>query len=161
MSRVEATITIEAGAAECFEFVDDHHNTPRFMVGIKRYDPVTSKARGKGARFRTVAQVAGRSIESEVECTTWVRNRKLIGVTRKGPKTSGGWTFEEFDDGTTDVTLVHEYELQGWLRLIPGTGAIVERAIQQSLRNLKRMVEAEARAARKSGRPRRRAAKAR
>jgi len=144
VNRAEATITINASAEECFEVVDDHDKTPRFMVGIKRYDPVGAKERGKGAVFLTVADIAGRKVESEVVCTTWVRNRKLVGTSRTGPKTRGSWTFEEFDDGTTDVTLTNEYELPGMFRLIPGVNGIVERAMAQSLRNLKRMVEAEA-----------------
>lgn len=145
MNRAEATITINASAEECFEYVDDHDKTPKFMVGVKRYDPIGKKERGKGAVFLTVADIAGRKIESEVVCTAWVRNKKLVGTSRTGPKTRGSWSFEEFDDGTTDVTLTNEYDLPGIFRLIPGVGGIVERAMQQSLRNLKRQVEAEAR----------------
>ena len=145
MSRAEVMVSVKATAAECFEFVDDHRNTPRFMVGIRSYDPLTKKARGKGARFLSVTVLAGKTIESEVECTTWVRHRKIVGTARSGPKIRGSWTFEEYDDGTTDVTLLNEYELPTVLRFIPGVGGVVERGMDQSLKKLKRLVEAETR----------------
>src|SRR2546421_11091176 len=113
MKRIEVTITVAADVGACFDFVAEPGNVSRYMTSVKSYEPVTKKTLGKGARFRSVIAVGGREIEAELEVTDWVDNERTEAVSIKGPKTRGSWIFEEFDDGTTDVTLIHEYELPG------------------------------------------------
>ena len=145
MRDVELTVTVEAGSAACFAFIADHTNTPRFMRGIQRYEPIGSKSQGKGARFVTVAQVAGRSIESELEITGWSDGKQMVATSVKGPKTRGSWTFARRDDSTTDITLKYEFEVPGILRLVPSRviEATVEGELKKSLRKLKTLIEAE------------------
>jgi uncharacterized membrane protein len=62
-----------------------------------------------------------------------------------GLKLKASWLFKEFDDGTTDVTLVNEYEPPGVFQLMGGlVRSTVEKATAQSLERLKRQVEATA-----------------
>ena len=147
MRDVELTVTVEAGSAACFAFIADHTNTPRFMRGIKRYEPIGSKSQGKGARFVTVAQVAGRNIESELEITGWSDGKQMVASSVKGPKTRGSWTFAARDDSSTDITLKYEYEVPGILRLIPSkvVEATIEGELKKSLGQLKKLIEAEGR----------------
>jgi uncharacterized membrane protein len=143
VSRVEATVTVKAGARDCFDFVAEPSNTPRFMIGMKSYHPIGRKDRGQGARFISVIEIAGGRFESELETTEYVPWERITGVARSGPKTRGGWTFQEYDDGTTDVTLAWDYELPAVFRLVPGVGTVMERGLRDSLKKLKRLIEAD------------------
>jgi uncharacterized membrane protein len=150
MKEVAVAVTINAGAGQCFEFVAEPANIPRFMFGVKSYDPLTSKTRGRGATFSSVISVGGRDIDAELEITGWVECERMIATSTKGPKTIGSWTFEEYDDGTTDVTLAQEYELPAIFRFLPQgpIHAAVERELRRSLERLKKLIETETRAPR-------------
>ena len=145
MRRADVTVTVKAPADACFDFVADPKNTTRFMVGMKSYQPVGRKDRGKGARFATVVDVAGKTFDSELETVEYVPGERIVGVSRSGPKTRGTWSFEEFDDGTTDVSMLWEYDLPGVFRFVPGAGGFVDRAMAESLERLKKLIEADAR----------------
>ena len=144
MNEAEASVTIRATARQCFDYVADPSNVPRFMAGIQRNEPLTSKTRGKGARVLSVAEVAGKEIEAELEVTTWREPDRIVLNSVRGAKIRGTWTFQEFDDGSTDVTLLHEYELPGVFRFLPGgmVRGTIEKGLEDSLRRLKRQVEA-------------------
>jgi uncharacterized membrane protein len=156
VNRSRATVTVDAPVDACFAYVGDHHNATQFMLGIKRYEPLTQQTEGKGARFLAVVEVAGRKLEAEMEITEWVDGEKMLAVSRKGPKTEGGWSFEEYDDGTTDITLSYAYEVPGVFRLLPRRliEGIVERGLQHSLRRLKDQIERASRVGTRTGRGR-------
>jgi uncharacterized membrane protein len=144
VKRIEVTKTVEADAKTCFDYVADPTNVHRYMTSVKLYEPLTRKSMGKGARFRTVITVGGRDVEAELEVTEWIENERSEAVSRKGPKTHGIWMFEAYDDGTTDVTLVHEYELPGVFKLLP-SGPIhagMTKELDRSLTRLKHLIEA-------------------
>jgi len=153
------TVTVKAPAGDCFDFVADPKNTTRFMVGMKSYKPVGRKDRGKGAKFATVVDVAGKTFDSELETVEFVPGERIVGVSRSGPKTRGTWSFEEYDDGTTDVSMRWEYDLPGVFRFVPGAGGFVDRAMAESLKRLKKLIEAESGKARKTGARKKPAAK--
>ena len=143
MGKTTVTVTIKAPIEAAFDFVAEPGNTPRFMNGISRYDPIGDQSRGKGARIDSRAMVAGRHFDVELEFTTWEENERMVAISRKGPHTLGTWSFEAFDDGTTDVTLVYEYELPIIFRFVPGVGGIIQTNLEKSLQKLKKLVEAE------------------
>ncbi|GAC1576086.1 MAG: hypothetical protein NVS3B24_05460 [Candidatus Dormibacteria bacterium] len=143
MSTAEVTVTIKAPIRAVFDFVDEPSNTPRFMRGISRYEPLGKKRTGKGAVYGSTAVIAGRDFDVELEVTEWKRDELLVAVSRKGAKTRGAWRFEEFDDGTTDATLTYDYDLPMVFRFVPGVNGMIEGDLKKSLANLKKMVEAE------------------
>ncbi|MGI8608226.1 MAG: SRPBCC family protein [Candidatus Dormibacteria bacterium] len=143
MSKATVTVTVKATVEAAFDFVAEPSNTPRFMNGITRYEPIGDQSRGKGARFDSRAVVAGKHFDVELEVTGWKDNERMVATSRKGPKTQGTWSFEEFDDGTTDVTLIYEYELPMIFKFVPGVNGIIEGNLEKSLQKLKRLLEAE------------------
>jgi len=148
MSDAEVTVTIQAAARTVFDFVAEPSNTPRFMNGITRYDPIGSRRAGKGARFASVAVVAGKPFDVELEVTSWKDGEMMGATSRKGPKTRGTWQFEDYDDGTSDATLLYEYELPMVFKFVPGVNGIIRGNLEKSLRKLKKLVEADAKGAR-------------
>jgi uncharacterized membrane protein len=143
VARATVTVTVRAPVAAAFDFVAEPSNTPRFMTGITRYEPMGGQSRGKGARFDSRAVVVGKAFDVELEVTDWKENEVMVATSRKGPKTQGTWAFEEFDDGTTDVTLLYEYELPMVFRFVPGVNGIIEANLEKSLQKLKKLLEAE------------------
>jgi uncharacterized membrane protein len=143
VSKANVTVTIKAPVDSAFDFVAEPSNTPRFMTGITRYEPIGEKRRGKGARFDSRAVVVGKAFDVELEVTGWKDNERMVATSRKGPRTQGTWSFEEFDDGTTDVTLLYEYDLPMVFRFVPGVNGIIEANLEKSLLKLKKLVEAE------------------
>lgn len=150
MRKANVTVTIKAPVEAAFDFVAEPSNTPRFMSGITKYEPISGKSRGKGARFDSRAVVAGKHFDVELEVTSWRENERMVAISRKGPRTQGTWGFEEFDDGTTDVTLLYEYELPMIFKFVPGVNGIIEGNLEKSLQKLKRLVEAGAKKPRKA-----------
>jgi uncharacterized membrane protein len=143
MGEAEVTVTIRAPAAQVFEFIADPSNTPRFFSGITRHDPIGVKSRGKGARFASTAVVAGKAFDVELEVTAWKEGQMMVSTSRKGLKTRGSWRFEDCDDGTSDATMLYEYELPMVFKFVPGVNGIIRSNLEKSLQTLKRMVEAE------------------
>jgi uncharacterized membrane protein len=142
LNRAEATITIKADCGRCFEYVTDPVNVPRFMAAITRYEPQTEKQRGKGARFDSVAEIAGRRFETVLVISDWKEGERMAVASNGSLKLQSSWIFEQFDDGTTDVTLVNEYEPPGIFKLMGGlVRSAVEKGTEQSLDDLKRQVE--------------------
>jgi uncharacterized membrane protein len=144
MSQAEVTVTVKAPAQAVFDFIAEPSNTPRFMNGITRYDPIGTKRRGKGARFDSRAVVAGKIFDVELEVTSWKDGEMMVATSRKGPKTRGSWHFEDFDDGTSDATLLYEYELPMVFKFVPGVNGIIRGNLEKSLQKLKKLVEADA-----------------
>jgi uncharacterized membrane protein len=142
VSTATVTVTVRAPIEVAFDFVAEPANTPRFMRGLTRYQPIGEQSRGKGARFDSRAVIAGRNFDVELEVIDWIHNEKMVAASRKGPRTLGTWSFEEYEDGTTAVTLIYEYELPMLFRFVPGVGGIIEDNLEKSLRELKRLVEA-------------------
>jgi uncharacterized membrane protein len=143
LNRAGAVITIKADAPTCFDYITDPTNVPGCMAGITRYQPQGTKDRGKGARFDSVADIGGRKFETVLAITDWKDGERMTVSSSSGLKLKASWLFEEFDDGTTDVTLVNEYEPPGVFRLMGGlVRSTVEKATAQSLERLKRQVEA-------------------
>ncbi|HEV3231443.1 MAG TPA: SRPBCC family protein [Candidatus Dormibacteraeota bacterium] len=144
MRSIEVTVTIAAGARTCFDFLADPANVTRYMSGITSYEPAGVRTEGRGARFRSVAEIAGRRFPAVLEITEWVDGERIVATAVEGVRTQGSWTLEEFDDGTTDVTLLHEYELPGAFRLLPSgpVNAGIRRELERSLDRLKKLIEA-------------------
>lgn len=142
MIEAEVTVTIKAPASAVFDFVAEPSNTPRFMNGISRYDPIGAQRKGKGARFASTAVVAGLDFDVELEVTSWKDGEMMVATSRKGLKTRGSWRFEDLDDGTSDATLLYEYELPMVFKFVPGANGIIRGNLEKSLQKLKRMVEA-------------------
>ncbi len=142
MNRAEASIIIRAEASTCFDYVTEPENVPRFMAGIAAYEPQSKNHRVKGARFDGVADIAGRKFETVLVIEDWAEGRRMSIGSVGALKLRSTWDFEANDDGTTEVTLVNEYEPPGIFRLMGGlVRSTVQEGTERSLVDLKLQVE--------------------
>jgi uncharacterized membrane protein len=109
--RVENSIEVDAPIGEVFAFVDDYRNATRFIVGMKVYKPLTKQVSGKGSKFHFVKKTSGLpDIKSDVVCTVWAKDKKVITESFAGFDNTGHYTFVS-KGGKTTVKAVSTFEL--------------------------------------------------
>lgn len=148
MPKIRESIEIAAPVESVFEFVADFRNSLRWMEGFYRFEALTEKTRGRGARARVAGSLGGVPVTTELDIVEFVPNRRLVSTSASGVKSISAWLFEPTERGTR-VSFVAEYEVPRgafghilsrlWLR------RELSNHTWKSLRNLKRIVEAASR----------------
>lgn len=93
-----------------FAWIADYRNVPRVLDGVSRWEPVSGRTEGKGARFDVEMRTLGVPLSSELELVEWEPPRRIAWSSRGGLiRQEGGWTIVKRGDGV-DVTLTIEYE---------------------------------------------------
>jgi len=140
MTRVEASVDINAPVAEVFAFASDWRRWEDWWEGVSSFRPTTEVMRGNGARYAYKTWVAGVTLNLETEIHDFVENVGWRGVVIKGPPHTTQWVFEA-KGNTTRLTYVLEYSLP-----VPVLGALLDsllmrrgwrRRLENSLQNLK------------------------
>lgn len=148
MTKVEASVIIQAPLQAVYKYAADWRNFSRYLVYVRDVQPLTEKTLGEGAQLELKVRFRGLSLTSEwrgveeTENVGWTFNARLMGrwATKR-------WRFEP-QDGSTRVIYTLEYEPP------PGPpgrwfdGLLIkpewERLGQASLEELKQLIEAEA-----------------
>lgn len=81
MAKIEGEITIGRPVEIVFDFVADQTNEPQYNSHMVRSERVTAGPIGKGTRFRSAVESAGRTAELLVEYTGYDRPRLLASTT--------------------------------------------------------------------------------
>lgn len=165
-STVSNSIKIARPVRDVFQFVDDHKNVSRYVVGMVEWRPVGSQVSGKGSRFSMTKRVDGPvpDIKSELEITDWKQDELIKFDSYSGFENGGYYRFEAIPEGTR-VTLSNTYDIAS---LLPGAkskgffGSIAKsvggaasraaegqilRDLEKSLQKLRDLVEREVQAA--------------
>jgi uncharacterized membrane protein len=145
MTRVQASVEINAPVAEVFAYASDW---PRFggewWQGVSDFRPTTEVSRGNGTRYAYKVRMAGITMTSETEIHEFVENVGWKGVATKGPPHRAQWMFENKGE-TTRLSCVVEYSLP-----VPVLGPLLDsllmrpgwqRMLERSLQNLKARFE--------------------
>jgi fatty-acyl-CoA synthase len=145
MGEMRSTVHIAAPPDRVFDFVDDWRNAVRYLHRLVRWEPVDHGATmGVGTVFRVGIQAGPTRLDGKLEVTDYSRPEKISIRSIDGPRVVGGWTFEPNGDGTR-VSLRASFDLPGGIagRLV---GSFIsrngQRDLDESLRDLKRLVEA-------------------
>jgi uncharacterized membrane protein len=144
--RVERGITVDRPVQDVFDLVSDATRLPDFFVGLTRWEPSTSKLRGKGARFRVRMKVGSIEAGGEIRIARWEPPRLITWESVRGIPQRGAWRLREVDGGT-ELRVELEYDLSGgplgWLvdRLV---GRIVGRNLTATLMAARRLLERDA-----------------
>jgi steroid delta-isomerase-like uncharacterized protein len=140
MTRVEASIDINAPVEEVFAFASDWRRWEDWWEGVSRFRPTTELARGNGTRYAYKAWVAGVTLNLETEIHDFVENVGWRGEVIKGPPHTTQWVFEAKDNATR-LTYILEYRLP-----VPVLGVLLDsllmrpgwqRRLENSLENLR------------------------
>jgi len=146
MVRIEKSVVIGAPLDKVYTFTMDWRNLARYFEYIREVKPLTEKTIGEGARFTLRIKFLGRMMDVEWEGTEHIENVgwMFTGIFM-GRKAVKRWRFNLVGDSTR-VTFTLEYEprpLIGQIMYVllvrPQFGGMCE----QSLQNLKRLIEAE------------------
>ena len=119
--KVERSISIDRDPKAVFAFVSDLTRYGDFFVGITRWEPLSQKKRGIGARYRVLMQVGSIEAGGVLRIHTWDSPSSIEWEAESGIHQRGRWELLG-SDGVTDLTLTVEFDLSGG-----PVGALVER----------------------------------
>jgi uncharacterized membrane protein len=147
MREFEARIRIAAPVERVFDFVADYRNVPRVLDGISRWEPVTERSRGAGARFDVEMRTLGVPLENVLVLDRWEPPRAIGWHSEAGLiEQRGGWTFTAAGDGV-EVVLRIAYQPRGAALgnlLASRADGLVRRRLEQALERTRRLLEAPA-----------------
>jgi uncharacterized membrane protein len=146
MINFYSSVTIGRHVGEVFAFVADRTNIPKWQSDIVQSQPVSEGPIGLGTRFDEVVRIMGRNIKTTCEITEYEQDQLMAfnSNSAAGINYSGRFTLEPVEAGTR-VNLSGTVTLSGLWRLAEPFFALeVKSAVEQELRNLKSLLEAEA-----------------
>jgi uncharacterized membrane protein len=145
--RVGASIEITAPAEAIWAFVDDPSRYLHFMSGVTRWEVVSDRPSGLGARYRMLMHVGSAEVGGLVEVVEHDPCCDMAWVSVVGIDQRGRWRLRERRDGVTRVELRLSYGVAGsgvWGWIAEQVAAPTVRGhLRRSLQQLKRQVEHE------------------
>ncbi len=144
--RFTARLVIGVRPEVAFDWVADHRNAPRVLEGISEWQPVGSRTRGAGARFRVTMNALGVGYETTLVLDSWDRPRGLGWRSESGlvPQ-RGTWRFRALGGGT-EVSLEIAYEPPGGVLgglLVARADGVVRGRLRRALDHMRQQLEAE------------------
>jgi uncharacterized membrane protein len=111
--RVAAQIEIAAPPEAVWEFIDDSSRYLHFMAGMTRWEVDGERARGLGARHRTLMRVGSAEVGGLVEVVEYDEPCDLAWSSVTGVDQRGRWRLREREGGRTHVELRLAYGVAG------------------------------------------------
>jgi uncharacterized membrane protein len=145
--RSEASIEVAAPPQAVWDFISDPARALHYMAGITRWEVVSDKPNGLGARYRILLRVRSAEVGGLVEVVEYSEPRDLAWTSVTGIDQRGRWRLRERPGGRTKVQFRLSYGVAG-----AGIfGALSERIaaptvrdhLERTVRQLKRQVEHE------------------
>src|SRR5579864_1049734 len=115
MATVEfsAGVTAKVSPERAFDYFADHRHVAEVLDGVKRWEPIGTKTRGIGARYRVEMSTLGFPLESVLRLNRWRRPEEIGWVSEEGPiKQEGRFTFTAVPGGVR-IELRIAYEPPG------------------------------------------------
>src|SRR5919112_5787103 len=119
--RVQAQETIDASAAEVFQFVAAEHfeNHPKWDTSISEMTPASPGPIGRGSTARFVRTDRGRRTEGALTVTDYEPDRLFVAVSRFGPfELHQRAVCEPLPSGVTRLVLTIDTTATGAMRLL-------------------------------------------
>jgi ribosome-associated toxin RatA of RatAB toxin-antitoxin module len=143
MRTVTRSLLIEAAPDEVFALIDSPDRYPEFFVGMTRWESVSERTSGLGARYRVLMKVGSIEAGGTVKVAEWSEPETIAWCWERGIHQEGRWELEPRDGGT-EVTLEVSFDLSGGpvgrvVELI--AGRIVGRNLYATLLAARRLVE--------------------
>lgn len=148
--RNSATVEIHRPAAQVWRYLRDDELVKKWAIGLTEIEHVNPEVKEVGARLRMVGGQGNQRMEMEMEITAWEPMRRIafklasVGHASEGFRETGEYLLEE-SGGRTRISLTtHSTYYPFWIQLMePVITPAAQKSLEQSLANLKRLVEAE------------------
>ena len=142
MPSAQNSVTINRPVGEVFAFLADAENDPKWRPGVKQIHR-EGGAPGVGTIYRQkVSGPMGKTIDADVEITTFEPGRLIEFHAIAGPvRPRGSYVLESAGDGATRVTFSLEAEVAGAMKLMKGKVQKTMDGEVGTLENLKRVLE--------------------
>jgi uncharacterized membrane protein len=145
--RFSARVEIARQPADVFAWVADHRNVPRVLEGVSRWEPLSGRDRGLGARFDVAMRALGIPLENVLVLDRWDEPRAIGWRSESGPvPQEGGWRFLPTAGGTEVVLTIGYRPPAGAVGglLAARVDGLVRARLQRALERMKVVLEAEA-----------------
>ena len=145
--RTFASVDVSAPPEVVWEHISDPERYLHFMSGITRWEVVSDKPQGLGARYRMLLRVGSAEVGGLIEVVEYSPPRDLAWTSITGVDQRGRWRLRARPGGRTHLELRLSYGIAGAGLF----GALAERIaaptvrghLERSVRELKRQVEQE------------------
>lgn len=155
--RVKADVLVAAPMERVWAVVSDPERMLSFMSGVTRWEVVSDRPTGLGARYRMLFRIGAAEVGGLIEVVEWEEPRELAWTSVTGVDQRGRWRLREAPGGRTRVELRLAYGvagsgISGWIaeRI---AGPIVGNHLRRSLQQLKRLLDYEQLRERAAARP--------
>lgn len=142
--RFTARLVIGVRPEVAFDWVADYRNAPRVLEGISEWQPVGSRTRAVGARFRVRMNALGVGYETTLVLDSWDPPRGLGWRSERGlvPQ-RGAWRFRALGGGT-EVSLEIAYDPPGGALgglLAARADGVVRGRLRRALEHMRQQLE--------------------
>jgi uncharacterized membrane protein len=160
--RTSASIELSAPPEAVWEHIADPERYLHFFSGLTRWEVVSEKRTGLGARYRMLLRVGSAEVGGLIEVIEYDECRELAWTSVLGLDQRGRWRLRERPGNRTHVELRLSYGVAGagifgWVSE-QVAAPTVRGHLQRSVRQLKRQVEHEQQRRRAAARRQARAA---
>ncbi len=115
MARLEfsAAVDVKTTPERAFEYFADHRHVAQVLEGVSKWDPIGTKTRGIGARYKVEMQVLGLPLNNVLRLNRWREPHEIGWVSESGLiKQEGNFTFDATESGVR-IALHIAYEPPG------------------------------------------------
>ena len=145
MAKADISTTIKRSLEDVFVVLSDTENSPKWSSSSIEARTTSEGPIGVGTTSRSVSKFLGRRIETEMEITAFVPNRKFAWHSKSGPFPLQATVNFERIEGGTRVNASIEAEPGGFFKVAePLIVSIAKRQFQADFDNLKDLMEANA-----------------
>ena len=144
MTEISRTIKIEASVEEVFKYASDYKKWEEFYEGVSNFKPITETSRGNGTKYIYKAKIFGMNATVGTEVTQFKENEGWVGKSFKGFGHKTKWIFKK-SNGGTEFTHGLSYMVPWYMGGKFSDKKLLkpewEKIIENSLQNLKRVIE--------------------
>ena len=143
MITLRETVEIDRPLEEVFNYVVNVENAPKWQPAVIEVKRITNGPIGVGTKFKEVAKMMGRRVDTICEITELETNKKFaFKGTSSGPfEYESTYTLEPKENGTS-ISIVGNFRTKGFWRLLePFIKGEVAKESSQELAAMKEAIE--------------------
>lgn len=146
MTQLEysAAVTVRCSPERAFDYFADHRHVAAVLDGVSKWEPISRKSHGVGARYDVEVIALGLPLKSILRLNRWRRPHEIGWVSESGPvKQDGGFTFTRVKGGVHIVLHIAYTPPAGVLGVAVGgpLGWLVRRRLQNALDRIRKVLE--------------------